>query len=315
MTEDKVTFLNMASKPPTEVLFSCEICGQDDLAEDKLRHHIQIVHIDGGITCPFCDLDNVTSQEMNVHVNTVHLAFLSPHKTSCMAASNSKNQHLSTKTSNDHDEEASNENDVPSFMCPLCSHKESNPTKLELHINRQHFDEGSPPAKQSRSDINVEPSEPSCPVCGESRFEGSDELTNHVNAHFDNAESNIGQFDHQLAQQLERRERERRKFQEAREFERLKAENGMDDTCSFGRQAVRSLERDVFDGRISVTDLHIRQVMQPVLRQFRLANELRTLWCSRVSEEKHMPESNEKDTISSVYQRLAPFSHLSLSVF
>ncbi|XP_059086818.1 zinc finger-containing ubiquitin peptidase 1-like [Tigriopus californicus] len=60
------------------VLYSCEICGQDGLAEDELRTHMELTHIKGAVQCPFCDLKDITAQEMTLHVNCVHLEYITP---------------------------------------------------------------------------------------------------------------------------------------------------------------------------------------------------------------------------------------------
>ncbi|XP_076032681.1 zinc finger-containing ubiquitin peptidase 1-like [Oratosquilla oratoria] len=67
----------MAAKMP-EILYSCEVCGQDGLTDDDLRSHMLMAHIEGSTSCPFCDLGDISPDEMVLHVNSAHLDYLSP---------------------------------------------------------------------------------------------------------------------------------------------------------------------------------------------------------------------------------------------
>ena len=68
--------------PPPEIVYSCEICGQDDLNEAEMRTHMEAVHLKGALQCPFCDLSShdVTANEMTLHVNSAHLEYLTPER-------------------------------------------------------------------------------------------------------------------------------------------------------------------------------------------------------------------------------------------
>lgn len=65
-----------------EIVYSCEICGQDGLSDEQMREHMDCVHIRGAVQCPFCDLStsDVTPSEMTLHVNTAHLEYLTPER-------------------------------------------------------------------------------------------------------------------------------------------------------------------------------------------------------------------------------------------
>ena len=67
---------------PPEIVYSCEICGQDDLNDAEMRTHMETVHLKGALQCPFCDLSShdVTANEMTLHVNSAHLEYLTPER-------------------------------------------------------------------------------------------------------------------------------------------------------------------------------------------------------------------------------------------
>lgn len=78
------------------------------------------------------------------------------------------------------------------LKCPLCDHMCKDPAKLELHVNRAHFDAESPAAPSAASagstastgsNLNKEKTTPSslpCPLCS-SHYSNSLELERHVN--------------------------------------------------------------------------------------------------------------------------------------
>ena len=45
-------------------LHTCELCGQEGMAEEELRSHMRLVHVEGSPACPFCDLQDLTREEM-----------------------------------------------------------------------------------------------------------------------------------------------------------------------------------------------------------------------------------------------------------
>lgn len=69
-------------KVTPEIVYSCEICGQDDLNESQMRLHMESIHLKGAVQCPFCDLSSsdVSANEMTLHVNTAHLEYLTPER-------------------------------------------------------------------------------------------------------------------------------------------------------------------------------------------------------------------------------------------
>ena len=63
-----------------------------------------------------------------------------------------------------------------------------------------------------------------------------------------------------LAQELERRERERLKHEEQREFDQLRAQFGMDNDGNFHTQSISNMQNAVYRGEMSVVDYYERQV-------------------------------------------------------
>ena len=65
-----------------------------------------------------------------------------------------------------------------------------------------------------------------------------------------------------LAQELERRERERLKFEEKKEFDQLRAQFGMDNDGNFHTQSISNMQNAVYRGEMSVVDYYERQVIK-----------------------------------------------------
>ena len=63
-----------------------------------------------------------------------------------------------------------------------------------------------------------------------------------------------------LAQELERRERERLKHEEQKEFDQLRAQFGMDNDGNFHTQSISNMQNAVYRGEMSVVDYYERQV-------------------------------------------------------
>ena len=82
MTSSPASNRLQVAPPPPEIVYSCEICGQDDLNEAEMRTHMEAVHLKGALQCPFCDLSShdVTANEMTLHVNSARLEYLTPQK-------------------------------------------------------------------------------------------------------------------------------------------------------------------------------------------------------------------------------------------
>ena len=52
----------MAARPSP--LHTCELCGQEGMAEEDLRSHMRLEHVEGSPACPFCDLADLSHSEM-----------------------------------------------------------------------------------------------------------------------------------------------------------------------------------------------------------------------------------------------------------
>lgn len=257
--------------PLPEIVYSCEICGQDDLNESQMRLHMESVHLKGAVQCPFCDLSSsdVSANEMTLHVNTAHLEYLTPERedvafledydnsdfdsiwqlekdakeglTNGVDESPTQAKYLnfepkvqesspmstSTEVSSESPLHTSasaaaasggaiqkrfklcnSANASPSksglslsikpnwaplaeagifrhdkvHKCPLCEHECKDPSKLEEHVNRVHFDPQSPAAETMKNlDNNKTPtSNLPCPLCT-AYYSTSLELERHVN--------------------------------------------------------------------------------------------------------------------------------------
>lgn len=195
----------MAAKHPEHV-YSCDICGEEELSEEEMRSHTLVAHIEGAISCPFCDLGDISADEMVYHVNSIHLDYLSPTE---------DNIQLSVASSDSMDDMSLCSNGLPDnnfapisegspqrstlslnlnprklkgellsprgndqSICPLCDYRHKSPTKLQEHVNRQHFDLTSPSFPEL---IHNESSSPFlCPLCNRN-FDTSHDVELHVN--------------------------------------------------------------------------------------------------------------------------------------
>ncbi|XP_071955252.1 zinc finger-containing ubiquitin peptidase 1-like [Antedon mediterranea] len=57
-------------------LFTCIICGQENLSADSMSTHMLTVH--DHIQCPMCDLAGISANELEFHINTAHVDIFSP---------------------------------------------------------------------------------------------------------------------------------------------------------------------------------------------------------------------------------------------
>uniref|UniRef100_T1JK96 Zinc finger-containing ubiquitin peptidase 1 n=1 Tax=Strigamia maritima TaxID=126957 RepID=T1JK96_STRMM len=153
-------------------------------------------------------------------------------------------------------------NDGITTHCPICGHCERSPTKLQEHVNRQHFDLTSP----SFPDISPLDGESyfNCPLCMR-HFESSPDLELHVNMEHKDILSpaqsaQVSKADCVLAQEIEKKEKDARKLREQREFEMLRAQYGMDNHGNFREQSLTNMQRAVYAGEMSVADYYNRQV-------------------------------------------------------
>ncbi|GIX96141.1 hypothetical protein CDAR_46281 [Caerostris darwini] len=196
----------MAAKHPDQI-YSCDICGEKELSEVEMRSHTLVAHIEGAISCPFCDLGDISADEMIYHVNSIHLDFLTPTE---------DNVQFTVSSSDSMDDVSFSSNGLPDTnfasasegsphranlslnlnpgrlkkvllsprgndqsVCPLCDYCNKSPTKLQEHVNRQHFDLTSPSFPEFlNNDGGVSPF--LCPLC-DRNFESSQDVELHVN--------------------------------------------------------------------------------------------------------------------------------------
>jgi len=187
------------------------------------------------LTCPMCPHTDTNPETLQEHVNRVHLDLLSP-----MVES-------------------------PTHGCPLCTEQFPNPTLLQDHFNTAHSDLS--PARPKHTDLA-----PSllCPICNQTGWSPA-QLQLHVESHFSSPPSpgpsgslSSGQSGHSsasdlvLAQELERRERDKRRMEEERQFASLQAQYGMDEQGNFTEQSASGLRKAVVSGQLSVVDYYER---------------------------------------------------------
>lgn len=319
------------------VMHCCEICGQEGLRDEEMRTHMLLMHIEGAISCPFCDLSDISADEMFLHVNSVHLDYLTPddeYKSmldggasnprilidgACASAGRSSsggnanylanlnrpqlslNLHPSRKPQGGGPACVVLSTPVDKVTrCPMCGLAEPSPTKLQEHINRQHFDLTSPSFPdlspldhdtpftcplcvrnfESSNDlewhVNVEHrdvlsparitpadenSNERCPVCSHGGFRSAAEMAAHIEEHFEKKGAAVASPEVVVtAQEIEKKEKEARKLREQREFELLQAQYGMDNHGSFREQSLANMQRAVYAGEMSVSDYYNRQV-------------------------------------------------------
>lgn len=196
----------MASNDP-EALYSCEICGEEGLTDEEMKLHIRLMHIEGAISCPFCDLSDICVDEMYIHVNKVHLDYLSPseeRKDFFVGSSEAQANHVSNLNALSRPSMSLNLNTLSPgnayknmnvspvgarggleyagciTLCPICGLNETSPSKLQEHVNRQHFDLTSPSFPIHSGDDLEDGRLFRCPLCA-SAFESSPDLELHVN--------------------------------------------------------------------------------------------------------------------------------------
>ncbi|XP_023330509.1 zinc finger with UFM1-specific peptidase domain protein [Eurytemora carolleeae] len=174
--------------------------------------------------------------------------------------------------------------------CPMCPFTDSDPGRLEEHVNREHLDKLSPAVQAERhqcplcsssfltpgalethfsslhtdlSPVKSKVTDPNgnytCPVCGETSW-NSKLLQVHVDAHFSSpGPSKPSQdpiSDQILAEELDRREKARQKYKEEKEFQNLRAQYGMDNDGNFREQSEACMMKAVSKGELSVKDFY-----------------------------------------------------------
>ncbi|XP_054718999.1 zinc finger-containing ubiquitin peptidase 1-like [Uloborus diversus] len=196
----------MAAKHPDHV-YCCDICGKEEFSEEEIRSHTLVAHIEGAISCPFCDLGDISADEMIYHVNSTHLEFLSPTEDNVQfiesSSGSSDDAYICSNGLPDNNFTSApegspqranlslnlNPNKIKKIVsprassdlcvCPLCDYSNKSPTKLQEHVNRQHFDLTSPSFPEFlNNDGGCSPY--LCPLC-DRNFESSRDVELHVN--------------------------------------------------------------------------------------------------------------------------------------
>uniref|UniRef100_A0A336LS84 Zinc finger-containing ubiquitin peptidase 1 n=1 Tax=Culicoides sonorensis TaxID=179676 RepID=A0A336LS84_CULSO len=180
------------------------------------------------------------------------------------------------------------------LQCLLCPYTTENPSVLEEHINRSHFDPLSPgiPNRSNQDTLTAF----QCPICTLA-FDTSSDLELHVNiehkeilspAKIDmdtNGASGYNRdhsgsvcpvcglsfakmktnemeehIDKHFAKSPQAVSYEAQKAREQKEFEMLRAQYGMDDQGNFREQSAAAMQRAVYAGEMSVEAYYERQV-------------------------------------------------------
>eukprot|EP00095_Tigriopus_kingsejongensis_P007024 maker-scaffold885_size84862-snap-gene-0.14 protein:Tk07024 transcript:maker-scaffold885_size84862-snap-gene-0.14-mRNA-1 annotation:"zinc finger with ufm1-specific peptidase domain protein" len=223
------------------------------------------------LTCPMCEHRESNPLALQDHVNRAHFDRTSPA--------------VVTYSSTSHVEARANSLPLP---CPLCSTTFPTARSLETHVHSDHADVLSPMKKskelkeaaasltQDLRNGNTESSE--CPVCQEKGFSNYNHLAKHIDNHFNptwpeserrksskdskrsrSSGSDLEQ-DRMLAQQLEYQEKERKKFEEQKQFNQLRSQYGLDNDGNFKTQSVAAMEKAVRKGKMSVVDYYEKEV-------------------------------------------------------
>ena len=224
------------------------------------------------VACPMCPHREETADKMEEHVNRIHFDLTSP----ADDRAGQGNEDATDGASGVAEEK---------FRCPLCHERLPTSVALEQHVNRDHAEILSPMSKDASSapttagarkrtrpdgdDADNGNAEQECPVCEKKGFVNANRLAEHVEQHFLSPEAVLSssksmerEGDLLLAQELERRERERRRHEEQRSFEALQAQYGMAESSKggFEAQSISGMQRAVFNGQMSVGDYYERQI-------------------------------------------------------
>lgn len=223
------------------------------------------------VECPICGHCESSPTRLEEHVNRSHFDLMSPsHPADVHSPSNRK----SLLGVGDF------------FDCPLCSRRFTSVADLELHVNVEHVLSPliSPSTAHSSSSISRqavqedENANQRCPVCDmDGPFGSAVMLARHIDDHFKKdrkialqadppeppileSESELMSSDSLLAREIECQEHEALRSRECLEFQKLKAQYGMDGRGSFHDQSLAQMQRAVYNGEISVADFYNRQV-------------------------------------------------------
>ncbi|CAG0878612.1 unnamed protein product [Darwinula stevensoni] len=202
--------------------------------------------------CPICNAPGYSFKALEQHMNNFHFALRG-------------NECDKQNESGEGGQEFQG-----SMTCPICSVNLDSFDVLEEHVERAHVSILSPchntPGVSTAS--SLESLVTTCPICGMSAFESSKEMSEHVNAHFENNDQSEDQVlrDGYLAQELERREwesmkreREKKRRREETEFQALQEEYGMSQKKASDIYS-QHLTRKVEQGQLSAVDYHVKMI-------------------------------------------------------
>ena len=255
----------------------CPLCDHTCKDPALLEEHVNRAHFDpespnnhnlgeprsaatpSSLPCPLCTAHYATSLELERHVNRDHSDVLSPMTSSSASAAAKRRPSL---------------RDLVQTNSTCSSSSSSSSASLKIMENG-----GRTTTSNGTTESNV------CPVCNEGGFKNQNHLAEHIDSHFKKAKigerdghsissmsssssssssscnHNQRHNDYLLAQEIERRERERRKYEEQKEFDQLRAQFGMDNDGNFQSQSISSMQNAVYRGEMSVVDYYERQVL------------------------------------------------------
>ena len=265
-----------AGQTTTSTSQKCPLCDHKCKDPALLEEHVNRAHFDpespnnhnlgeprsaatpSSLPCPLCTAHYATSLELERHVNRDHRDVLSPMTSAASAKRRPSLRDLVNST---------------------CSSSSSSSTSLKILENNRS-------AANSTASSSEDSSNSVCPVCNEGGFKNQNHLAEHIDSHFKKAKiggdgqsissmsssssssssscHNQRHNDYLLAQEIERRERERRKYEEQKEFDQLRAQFGMDNDGNFQSQSISSMQNAVYRGEMSVVDYYERQVYSTV---------------------------------------------------
>ena len=282
-----------ASASATSNTQKCPLCDHKCKDPALLEEHVNRAHFDpespnnhnlggrieaGGankqprnsLPCPLCTAHYDTSLELERHVNVAHSDVLSPSSTASEAKGGQQQPRRPSLR------------DLVNNQQQCSSSSSSSTSSLKM------VETSASTSTSTSASASV------CPVCNLGGFKNQNHLAEHIDNHFSKASSKIGMDGHSissmsssgsasssassssssachnqrhndylLAQEIERRERERRKYEEQKEFDQLRAQFGMDNDGNFQSQSISSMQNAVYRGEMSVVDYYERQVRKP----------------------------------------------------
>ncbi|XP_019869364.1 zinc finger-containing ubiquitin peptidase 1 isoform X2 [Aethina tumida] len=185
------------------------------------------------LQCPMCNYTSSSPNELEEHVNRSHFDLTSPSVGGELGGGGGGGPPGGTGSTTE------------VFPCPLCVKTFDSAPDLELHVNIEHRDVLSPASPPSKN---------ACPVCGIilDSDANSETAARHVESHFPAGSPQPAPGGAGAVERAALRERE------AREFELLRAQYGMDNQGNFREQSVTNMQRAVYAGEMSVADYYER---------------------------------------------------------